>query len=133
MTAQQVDVVNHRQPSLAERSEGSGLDQWVLEILADPVTKLPASPRAIGISDGVIDARRFMNNTSVSSNGMMANRTMKAGSARPLRITKKNGKSMRRSTTISKCPAACSTSVAASGRSESFYQKKPSSFLLIPF
>ena len=48
MTAQQVGVE---------------LDQWVLEILADPITKLPASPNAIGITEGVTDARRFMKNT----------------------------------------------------------------------
>ena len=39
------------------------LDQWVLDILADPLTKLPATADEIGLSGGVIDARRFMRNT----------------------------------------------------------------------
>jgi ubiquinone/menaquinone biosynthesis C-methylase UbiE len=39
------------------------LEQWVLDILADPITKLPSSPDDIGISNGIVDARRFMKNT----------------------------------------------------------------------
>jgi ubiquinone/menaquinone biosynthesis C-methylase UbiE len=39
------------------------LEQWVLDILADPITKLPTSPDDIGITNGVVDARRFMKNT----------------------------------------------------------------------
>jgi ubiquinone/menaquinone biosynthesis C-methylase UbiE len=62
MTEQHVGVANH-QRTLAATSEDVGLDQWVLEILADPITKLPTMPNAIGISEGVIDARRFMKNT----------------------------------------------------------------------
>ena len=39
------------------------LEQWVLDILADPITKLPASPDDIGVTNGVVDARRLMKNT----------------------------------------------------------------------
>ncbi len=39
------------------------LEQWVIDVLADPITKLPASPSDIGITNGVVDARRFMRNT----------------------------------------------------------------------
>lgn len=39
------------------------LDQWVMNILADPIAKLPAKPEEIGLLDGVIDARRYLKNT----------------------------------------------------------------------
>jgi ubiquinone/menaquinone biosynthesis C-methylase UbiE len=39
------------------------LEQWVIDILADPITKLPASPDDIGVTRGTVDARRFMKNT----------------------------------------------------------------------
>jgi SAM-dependent methyltransferase len=39
------------------------LEQWVLDILADPLTKLPARPEAIGIGNGIVDARRYLPNT----------------------------------------------------------------------
>jgi SAM-dependent methyltransferase len=53
-----------RQCENQERTdETAGLDRWVVDILADPITKLPATPSAIGFSEGVIDARRFMKNT----------------------------------------------------------------------
>jgi len=63
MTEQHVGVANHQRRTLTATSEDIGLDQWVLELLADPITKLPTTPHAIGISEGVIDARRFMKNT----------------------------------------------------------------------
>ncbi|SHN82477.1 class I SAM-dependent methyltransferase [Bradyrhizobium erythrophlei] len=43
--------------------QGVALDRWVLDILADPLTKLPTTPNEIGTSGGVIDARRFLRNT----------------------------------------------------------------------
>jgi SAM-dependent methyltransferase len=39
------------------------LEAWVTEILADPITKLPATPDQIGMVRGVIDARRYLANT----------------------------------------------------------------------
>jgi ubiquinone/menaquinone biosynthesis C-methylase UbiE len=39
------------------------LEQWVLDILADPITKLAASPDEIGVTNGIVDARRLMKNT----------------------------------------------------------------------
>ena len=39
------------------------LEQWVLDILADPITKLPATPDDIGVANDTVDARRFMKNT----------------------------------------------------------------------
>lgn len=39
------------------------LEQWVLEILVDPLTKMPAAPESIGLIDGIIDARRYLPNT----------------------------------------------------------------------
>lgn len=39
------------------------LDSWVTEILADPITKLPSTGGQIGMTDGVIDARRYLKNT----------------------------------------------------------------------
>ena len=47
----------------ATTNERVTLDRWVLEILADPLTKLPATPNEIGTAGGVIDARRFLKNT----------------------------------------------------------------------
>lgn len=40
------------------------LDNWVIDILADPISKLPATPQSIGTSGDVIDARRYLRNTS---------------------------------------------------------------------
>jgi hypothetical protein len=40
-----------------------GLDAWVIEILADPISKLPATPQQIGLTEGVVDARRYLKNT----------------------------------------------------------------------
>jgi SAM-dependent methyltransferase len=63
MTVQNAGAADY-QPATQERaSEGTSLEPWVLEILADPLTKLPATAVEIGISEGVIDARRFMKNT----------------------------------------------------------------------
>lgn len=62
MTAQTIGPAGHR-PLARAANEDIELDQWVLEILADPITKLPSTPRDVGISDGVIDARRLMKNT----------------------------------------------------------------------
>lgn len=40
------------------------LDQWVLDILADPITKLPTTPERIGVATGnIIDARIGLRNT----------------------------------------------------------------------
>jgi SAM-dependent methyltransferase len=39
------------------------LEQWVLDILADPITKVPATPDDIGLANDTVDARRFMKNT----------------------------------------------------------------------
>lgn len=60
MSDQNSDVADWRRA--VPRNPGE-LDQWVLDILADPITKLPATPHDIGISEGVIDARRFLKNT----------------------------------------------------------------------
>src|ERR1041385_6492293 len=40
------------------------LDEWVIGILADPITKLPSTPEQIGMCNGVIDARRYLRNTA---------------------------------------------------------------------
>lgn len=40
-----------------------GLEKWVIDILADPFTKLPTSPLAIGIKNDIVDARRYLPNT----------------------------------------------------------------------
>jgi SAM-dependent methyltransferase len=40
------------------------LDKWVLDILADPVSKLPASPALVGFNGSVVDARRHLKNTA---------------------------------------------------------------------
>ena len=47
----------------AMTNERGTVDRWVLETLADPLTKLSATPNEIGIAGGVIDARRFLKNT----------------------------------------------------------------------
>jgi SAM-dependent methyltransferase len=39
------------------------LERWVLDILADPLTKLPTSPEAIGMRNGTVDARRYLPHT----------------------------------------------------------------------
>jgi hypothetical protein len=39
------------------------LDRWVTDILADPITKLPSTPKNIGLRDDVVDARRYLPNT----------------------------------------------------------------------
>lgn len=39
------------------------LDNWVTEIIADPITKLHATPEQIGMTGSVIDARRYLKNT----------------------------------------------------------------------
>jgi SAM-dependent methyltransferase len=43
--------------------DGKMLDAWVIDILADPITKLGAEPNEIGLLDGTIDARRYLKNT----------------------------------------------------------------------
>src|SRR5882724_1024170 len=40
------------------------LDPWVIDVLADPITKLPTTPDIIGVKDGVVDARRYLQNTA---------------------------------------------------------------------
>ena len=40
------------------------IEEWVKEILADPVSKLPATAKSIGERDGIIDARRYLKNTA---------------------------------------------------------------------
>src|ERR1700743_3454031 len=40
------------------------LEDWVIDILADPITKLPTAPEVIGLDNGVIDARRYLRNTA---------------------------------------------------------------------
>jgi SAM-dependent methyltransferase len=40
------------------------LEHWVIDILADPITKLPATPEIIGLNNSVIDARRYLRNTA---------------------------------------------------------------------
>lgn len=40
------------------------LDRWVLEILADPLTKLSCNPEQIGVVNGVVDARRYLRHTA---------------------------------------------------------------------
>jgi SAM-dependent methyltransferase len=62
MTEQDIDRASDR-PFTQATNEGVGLDRWVLEILADPITKLAATPHEIGIFEGEIDARRFLRNT----------------------------------------------------------------------
>ena len=52
MTEQHIGPVGDR-PFTQATNEGVGLDQWVLDILADPTTKLPAAPRVIGISEAL--------------------------------------------------------------------------------
>jgi ubiquinone/menaquinone biosynthesis C-methylase UbiE len=64
MTAQTIGMVDGIRTTQAATNEVGGLDQWVLDILADPLTKLPTAPDQIGLSNGVIDARRFMKNTA---------------------------------------------------------------------
>ena len=39
------------------------LDQWALDVLADPITKLSAKPTEIGLTGDVVDARRYLRNT----------------------------------------------------------------------
>jgi SAM-dependent methyltransferase len=39
------------------------LESWVLDLLADPISKLPSTPQQIGITGGIIDARRLLKNT----------------------------------------------------------------------
>jgi hypothetical protein len=39
------------------------LEDWVLKILADPITKKPTSPQKFKHSNGIIDARVFLKNT----------------------------------------------------------------------
>jgi SAM-dependent methyltransferase len=63
MTTQPISMTDGQHPMRAATGESAALDQWVLDILADPLTKLPATPDEIGTSGGVIDARRFMKNT----------------------------------------------------------------------
>lgn len=63
MTTQPISMADNQHSPQATANEGVALDRWVLEILADPLTKLAATPDEIGISAGVIDARRFMKNT----------------------------------------------------------------------
>ncbi len=62
MTERQIGTAGDH-PFMQATNEGVGLDQWVLELLADPMTKLPATPHEIGILEGGIDARRFLRNT----------------------------------------------------------------------
>lgn len=62
MTAQTTNLVNDPNP-ISTTIASTTLEQWVLEILADPLTKLPATPDQIGTSGGVVDARRFLKNT----------------------------------------------------------------------
>jgi SAM-dependent methyltransferase len=40
------------------------LDHWVVDILADPITKLPSTPEEIGLINGSVDARRYLTNTA---------------------------------------------------------------------
>jgi ubiquinone/menaquinone biosynthesis C-methylase UbiE len=39
------------------------LESWLTDLLADPISKLPSTPEQIGLTDGIIDARRFLKNT----------------------------------------------------------------------
>jgi hypothetical protein len=39
------------------------LDTWITDLLADPISKSPSTPERIGITDGIVDARRFLRNT----------------------------------------------------------------------
>ena len=39
------------------------LEDWVLKILADPITKDPTSPKKFKHSNEIIDARVFLKNT----------------------------------------------------------------------
>src|SRR5882757_10084751 len=40
------------------------IEDWVKEILADPISKLPATAASIGECGGIIDARRYLKNTA---------------------------------------------------------------------
>jgi SAM-dependent methyltransferase len=42
---------------------GVMLEPWVIQALADPITKLPSTPERIGQTNGIIDARRYLRNT----------------------------------------------------------------------
>ena len=60
------------------------LDNWVAEILVDPITKLPTTPGGIGLKDGVIDARRYLRNTAGFHNWNEGQQAYEAWDARAI-------------------------------------------------
>jgi ubiquinone/menaquinone biosynthesis C-methylase UbiE len=50
--------------SFGSMREMSMLEEWVINILADPISKLPATAESIGTCDDIIDARRYLKNTA---------------------------------------------------------------------